>query len=371
MRALFISNDPSVFVEGSPTRLRLGAYARLIGELHIVSRAPRFAKSLQEGALNLHPVHGGRIWFLLVGALRARSLIRRHEVEIVSAQDPFEHGFVAYRACKGTRAILHVQIHTDFLSRWFSRESLMNFIRVRVADFVLPRAAAIRTVSRRVADSVVLRYGNRAPEPSVLPIAVELRDEPPAALPVHEFSFVFVTASRLTKEKRIEDIVRALHMLERNQAGLMIVGEGSERARLVRLVRQLGLSRRVVFTGWREDLTGLLRSADAYVQASSYEGYGRSLIEAAWVGMPIVATDTGIVADVLNDKESALVVPPAHVEALAARMRELVDAGELRLRLGIRAREEARAHLAQFHDLPAMIRDDLARALSVASKPSS
>src|SRR5690242_7894912 len=104
MNALFVSNDPSIFDAASATRERMRAYAAAIGTLHIVPRASAEAHEETDGALVLHPVRAGKI--LAPFALRrvARALIRTQGIEVVSAQDPFEQGWAAMQAVKGTAA---------------------------------------------------------------------------------------------------------------------------------------------------------------------------------------------------------------------------------------------------------------------------
>jgi len=376
MNVLFVSNDPSIFIQGSAARERMQAYAEAIGELHIISRAPRGAREEVEGSLHLHAFRGGRLMAFFFMSDAARTLIKKHGIEVVSAQDPFEHGAIALEACKGTEAKLHIQIHTDFLSPWFTRSGnpralklrvpLINYVRRMFADAVLPKAEGIRVVSKRIQESLVARYGNRIKEVSVLPVG--LPSIPPSAVPLpeHGFSFAFITVSRLEPEKRIEDIFMALACLgpRLHSVGLIIVGEGSERKKLEVLAGKLGLRERVVFLGERRDAWGLMRSAQAYIQASAYEGYGRTLIEAALARIPIITTDVGIVGEVFKGYEHVLSVPPADPVNLVAQMYTLIEDHQLRLKLVMSAEKVAREHLVPFGDQPRHIAEDFQKLVS-------
>ncbi|HUY05360.1 MAG TPA: glycosyltransferase, partial [Candidatus Paceibacterota bacterium] len=178
MKVLFVSNDPAIFDATSAARVRMREYAAAIGELHIVSAAPRSAREEEDGPLRLHPIRAWKVFRIRALSRRAHDLILEHGIEVVSAQDPFEHGLAALRAAAGTPAKLHIQVHTDFLSPWFVRDGnwrsasvrmpLLNRWRRRVADGVLPRAAGIRVVSERIKSSLVARYGSTIPEPAVI-----------------------------------------------------------------------------------------------------------------------------------------------------------------------------------------------------------
>jgi glycosyltransferase involved in cell wall biosynthesis len=362
MKALFISNDPSIFTQGSDARERMRQYAKALGELHIISRAPKGAKEVFEETLHLVPYTGGKVAALLEIPDRVRTLILSNDIEVVSAQDPFEHGWMALKAIRGTNAKLSIQIHTDFLSPWFTRSGnfrsikirmpFLNRIRVRIADRVIPKATGIRVVSKRISDSLITRYGTKIPTPEIIPLSVPLTPPSAAPLPEHPFSFAFITASRLEPEKRIEDILMALARLgpRMSQVGLFVVGEGRERRKLEALTKKLGLKDRVIFTGWRADDWGLMRSAHAYVQASGYEGYGVSLLKAALARIPIITTDVGIVGEAFKGYEDVLSVPPSDHLNLAVQMNTLLGEHPLRHTLVENAEHAAREHIAQGGD---------------------
>ncbi|MFZ3044225.1 MAG: glycosyltransferase [Minisyncoccia bacterium] len=356
------------------------AYALAIGELHIVSAAGSGAREEQDGTLFLHPVHTSKLFRIRALAIRAHALILKYGIEVVSAQDPFEHGLAALRAVVGTNAKLHVQVHTDFLSPWFIKSGnwrsprvrmpLLNRWRRRVADRVLPAASGIRVVSERVKASLIARYGSRISEPSIIPVAVSSTVPDPVRLPDHpSFTFALIAVGRLEPEKRIEDILAALKLVVPHypMVGLFIVGSGSERGRLGRMAHSLGLENNVIFIdGWQpaEKAWGLMRSAHAFIQASAYEGYGRTLIEAALAKVPIITTDVGIVGEVFKGFEDVLSAPVADPTALSLNIVGFIEDTRVRLELPLHAEAAARAHLATVGDLPTRIAADFELAVA-------
>lgn len=375
MKALFISNDPKIFISDSAERTRMRAYALAIGELHILSAAPRGTLKEVDGSLTLHPVCNSKIRSLFEILHRARNIIQTHTIDVVSAQDPFEYGFVAMLAVRNTRAALHIQVHTDFLSPWFvsadgfrapkASVPVINKIRRRIASVVLRNADGIRAVSKRVAESIQRTYGTTVPIATVLPIAVDVSAQTAVPLPPHSFSFSLITVARLEYEKRIQDILYAIARIQQlyPSLGLFIVGKGSERRGLETLAKKLGLSDKVVFLGERADVRGLMKSAHAYIQASAYEGYGRTLIEAALARIPIITTDVGIVGEVFIGYEDVLSAPVADPAQLAVHISGLIEDHQARLALAINADKKARDHLEFFKDLPRHIADDLLKTI--------
>jgi len=396
MKVLFVSNDPTIFDANSATRARMRSYAAEIGslrhgggELHIVSLAPQGAVEGQEGALFLHPIQALKLFRVYALRRVAREIILAHGIEVVSGQDPFEHGLAALQATEGTSAKLHIQVHTDFLSPWFVRRGnwrspqvrmpFLNRMRCRIADRVLPRAHGIRVVSERIKESLIARYGSRPSEigaqshgacisePTVIPVMVDANAPEPARLPAHPaFTFSLIAVGRLEPEKRIEDILAALSLVRSHypMVGLVIVGEGRERKGLERFARSLELADKVIFLGNRPDARALMTSANAFIQASAYEGYGRTLVEAALAKVPIITTDVGIVGEVFRGFHDVLSVPVADPTALSLAIVGLIEDNTARRDLALHAEETARTHLTAVGDIPARIAEDLARLVA-------
>lgn len=373
MNLLFISNDPGIFSEGSAVRLRMRAYADEIavqgGTLHILSRTAE-TRTQSDGPLMLHGVRVGKLRMLWKLSGIARKIIAEYGIGIVSAQDPFEYGWIARRAVNGTEAKLHIQVHTDFLSPWFIRSHmyrsprvrmpLLNRMRVWMAGPTLRHADGVRVPCERVKSSMLLKYGSTIPVPSVIPVAVSPIAPAAVPLPPHPFTFALLAVSRLEPEKRIEDIIAAIHRLREGypMLGVLIAGEGRERPRLERMARKLGLQDKVVFLGARPDARGLMASAQAFVQTSAYEGYGMTLVEAALARVPIVTSDVGIVGEVFRGYKEVLSAPVADPTNFAAHIAWLIEDHEARRELAMSAEARAKEHLAGTDSSPgAVIRD--------------
>lgn len=366
MKALFIGSDPAIFDEHSAVRARLRAYASTLGELHVLSRGGKGITD--EGSLKLYGIKAPKLFAPLALARHARRLIKERDIEVVSAQDPFEHGWAARKAVRGMDARLHVQVHTDFLSPWFVKESLLNRVRILLADRILLRADGIRAVSERVRRSIVARYGSRVSNPSVIPIEVSFEPPAPVPFPPHAFKSALITVGRLEKEKRIGDCIDAVASLvgKGESVGLFVVGEGRMRKALERKVHALKLEKNIIFLGARADARGLIASASAYVQASAYEGYGMTLMEAALAGAPIVTTDVGIVGEVLEPGTSVLLAPIADAQTLAAAVHRLLKDDFLQRNLADHARATAMRHLGKRSATATLLAEDLRRLVPVS-----
>jgi glycosyltransferase involved in cell wall biosynthesis len=128
-------------------------------------------------------------------------------------------------------------------------------------------------------------------------------------------------------------------------AGLILVGDGSERERLGRKASELGVSGLVHFTGSVPSPAEYLRAADIFVLPSVAEGMSNSLLEAMATGLPCLASKIGGNTDLLGDDEAGLLLPDDRGAWARALMRVLTDR-ELAARLGAAARRRIEEEFA-------------------------
>ena len=150
---------------------------------------------------------------------------------------------------------------------------------------------------------------------------------------------------RLSPEKCQDLFLRAAAELLCHDQNLSfaLIGIGPEEGRLRRLADELGIAGHVVFAGYRGDMQRVYNSLDLVVQSSSTEGMPNVILEALLMRVPVVATDVGGTAEIVQDGKSGRLIPPSDQGALVAGMREVlgdvrrtaewVDAGESAVRM--------------------------------------
>src|SRR5207302_4808191 len=94
----------------------------------------------------------------------------------------------------------------------------------------------------------------------------------------------------------------------------------------------------VRFLGFRTDVESLYAAVDVYVLASHREGFPRSAMEAAAMGLPIVATDIRGCREVVDHEVTGLLVPPWDVAAMADAIERVASDGEARAKRGAAGR---------------------------------
>ncbi|MHB1418801.1 MAG: glycosyltransferase [Bacillota bacterium] len=118
----------------------------------------------------------------------------------------------------------------------------------------------------------------------------------------------------------------------------VIVGGGESAPELRQYARHLDAGQRIIFTGHRDDVTQLLDAFDIYVSPCEEESSCLIILEALASEKPVIATNVGVLTEVLSQHKATALVPPGDSLALAVALGQLVDNPELRLAMGKKGR---------------------------------
>ncbi len=276
-------------------------------------------------------------------AMEARRLIRNRRPRVVHTS-LFEADMVGRLATMGMRvSLLTSLVNTSYDPARF-RDPNVTAWKLRVlqaVDGFTARHAVDRfhAVSQAVADAAVRdlrlapekitvihrsRDRKRLGEPSR-----ERRSEVRARLGLPDDAFVILNVGRQEYQKGQRYLLEAVAEVRRDHPEVitLIAGkEGNATGDLQALHHRLGLGDSVRFLGHRDDVGDLLTAADMFVFPSLYEGLGGAVLEAAMMGLPIVASDLPAVREALGEFEAAKMVPPRDPAALS---RAIMDATTL------------------------------------------
>ncbi|BBT22108.1 glycosyltransferase [Aeromonas caviae] len=133
---------------------------------------------------------------------------------------------------------------------------------------------------------------------------------------------LLLAVGRLNVAKDYPNLLLAFHHIIKagSLAHLVIIGVGDEETKLIKMVAELGLCKRVYFLGLRHDVHEWMSAADLFVLSSAWEGFGLVVAEAMACERVVVATDCGGVKEVLGD--CGMLVPPKNSAALAVALAE-------------------------------------------------
>ena len=167
-----------------------------------------------------------------------------------------------------------------------------------------------------------------------------------------------IAVGRLNHQKGFDLLLPAFAEAARDSDwSLVVVGEGGERSALERLRDELGLQKRVVFTGLLADPFAWLQRAELFVLSSRFEGFGNVIIEAMDAGVAVIATDCPSgPAEIVEHGVDGWLVAVDDVAALTRTMREAMAAPEERSRRAANASVNVRRfgldrHLDRWQEL--------------------
>ncbi len=156
-------------------------------------------------------------------------------------------------------------------------------------------------------------------------------------LAIPENHFVFATVGRMERQKNHLRLLESLADLEpaKRRITLLLIGDGSLRPNIERKIAELGLEANVCLAGLRSDVPRLLRAADAFVLASLWEGFPNVVIEAMASALPVIATRSGGVGEILDPPHSGFIVEPDDRAEMTKAMSALAAMdGRIRERMG-------------------------------------
>ncbi len=178
------------------------------------------------------------------------------------------------------------------------------------------------------------------------PIATRARLRAELAIPAE--AYVWVCVGMIRPDKGQDHLIEALALLGRNGLAptLVIVGSATAEcadyeAGLHAQVTAKGLGGRVLFTGYRDDVSELMQMGDAVVIPSLTEAQPRVAVQAFAVGKPVVASAVGGVPEIVFDGETGWLVPPAQPSILADSMAKVMTDAAATARIAANARKMA------------------------------
>jgi glycosyltransferase involved in cell wall biosynthesis len=344
LRVLMVESERAW--RGGEAQLRLLMKGLLAEGVSVELAAPPDSEiARRSGELNVpvHPVSivGGMDAF---SAWRLRRVIKRGRYDIVHSHASHAHS-IAFMACATMK-----QRPFQVVSRRVSFAAAANWlsgVKYRYgADLYL-------AISNDVRD-VLVESGVPAEKIRLVPSGIDLEtfankrdsDYIKREFDITDETPVVGNVAALTPNKSQADLIRAARIVTDRfpHARFFVVGEGKKRGELEALISELDLDDTVVLTGFREDRLEVMSTFTCFVLSSRLEGLGTSVMDAQAMGVPVVATKTGGVPDIIEDDVTGLLVPVRDPDALARSIQRLLGDEGLRQRLAEKALAQAEGY---------------------------
>ena len=287
--------------------------------------------------------------------------LRQFKPDIIHTHDPLQIGILAIEYARRTRIPVTLTIHQ---LPWFAASYLPKSFKPFIERFLWMYArmalkwytsliAPTQTIANIIETKTELK-------PDVISYGLDLQtfhphlfsDPEPATrkkLNLPPDIPIIIHVGRLDKDKSVDMVIRAaVPAIRKSEAHLLIVGDGCQMGNLTRLCKELGIGRRVHFTGFlpQSELPEIYRIADVFVTASEIETQGIVLLEAAASGLPIVAVNATCISETVHHCLNGILVKPGDLPALSEAIITLVNAPKRAYVMG----KEGRI-LAEDHDI--------------------
>jgi len=268
---------------------------------------------------------------------RVQQIHQTEAIDMIHAHAALPCGDAAERMSRKLGIPFVVSVHG--LDVFFERQvgkTLGRWCR-RVSERVYRRARAVICISEKVRECV----GSMAPNARVIHNGVDAETFSPDA--EQKNPLVVLSVGNLIPTKGHALLLRAYSRAigTATEWELQIIGDGPERASLIRLAQQLGISSRIRFLGkqTRDQVAGAMKRCAVFALPSGYEGLGCVYLEAMACGKPAIACEGQGIDEIIEHGANGLLVQAGSELQLAESLRVLMQNEDLRARLGRAARQ--------------------------------
>ena len=272
---------------------------------------------------------------------RLGGLMRSGGCDLVHVNNTFtfQPASILAAAMAGIPVVAHVRnpVRLSALSKALAR---------RVKCFV--------TVNQTLADSLK-HYRTRQVRDAIEPRHAEPRAVERMRAALGGGKLIVGSVGRLDVQKGYEYLIRAAQVVCRNRSDVsfVVAGDGPLKNRLQGLIDSLGLNGRFRLLGFRDDVEVITAALDLYVCPSLWEGLPLTVLDAMALGVPVVSTTAGGVAELISHARNGWLVAPNDVESLASAIIEGMGIGpEARRQI----RLAGKSSVAPFLDDPGLAR---------------
>ncbi len=145
-------------------------------------------------------------------------------------------------------------------------------------------------------------------------------------LMAYDDEHIITHISNFRKVKRIKDVVKIFYRIQqKKKARLMMVGEGPERKKAIRLVKELGIQDRVIFLGESNEIDKILCFSDLFLLPSETESFGLAALEAMVNSVPVISSNSGGLPEVNINGRSGFLHEVGDVKSMAASALKILE----------------------------------------------
>ena len=277
--------------------------------------------------------------WLLKSGFHYRRLLRENDYDFAHAFSGFPTGWLPYRHSRKLPYIIslrgsdvpgeHARLKLDYKILAPAFRAIWKNASVLVANSEGLKNRALKFMPSAVID--------------VIPNGVDTECFSPAQTDQQSQNIRLITAGRLSVTKRVEILIDAIDVLNKQgcKISLKIVGSGQLLQKLKQIVNEKNLDNIIELTGRidSEEMPQIYRQNDIFISASKLEGMSNAMLEAMASGLPIIAARCEGTEELIA--ENGLVIENATAEEFAKAIKRLIDDRQLCSQMSTAARQKA------------------------------
>ncbi len=267
-----------------------------------------------------------RLRFAFAAKKAAIKLGGKHNIEIIDG-----YNFISYIPAQRAARKLHIQCvatyHEVWIGEWVKNKGLIAGSLGSLWERINLRLKWDKIVA--VSNFTKKRLEKHGKQAVVIPNGVDVAAFQHTHKKTKQPSIAY--AGRLTKHKRVADLLKALAIIKNNpelqNVHCHIVGTGPEKERLEMRVKELQLQKHVTFHGFvknYEDVKKIMQQSHVFCLPSVLEGFGMVVIEAMAAGTPYVCSDIDVLSEVTHNGTGGLLFKQEKHEDLAEKLKMLL-----------------------------------------------
>jgi len=226
-------------------------------------------------------------------------------VKLLIAADPWESYWSAYFLNKflNKRIPIQIQVHGDIADPRWRRINFRNRFRYSLAKLSLPKASSIRSVTKYQAENLVNTFGIRKEKIVVVPVPINVLSMPVALKSERPKTIGLI--GRIHQDRGIWEFIRLIRILNSSSKDfkVVIIGDGPSKDKFLLKLSSVISKNRIIYLGQlpESELRKAWKRIGVLVSMAPVESYGRVIRESLIVGVPVWATPSAGVKDLMDN----------------------------------------------------------------------
>jgi len=227
------------------------------------------------------------------------------DVKLLVVGDPWESYWSAYFLNKflNKKIIIQIQTHGDIADPRWRRINFRNKVRYSLAKLSLPKASSVRAVTKYQAENLIKAFGIKREKIVVIPVPINLLGKATALKSVRPKTIGLI--GRIHKDRGIWEFLQFIRVLNSSSKDfkVVVIGDGPSKDRFLLKLESIITKNRITYLGQlpESELRNAWKKIGVLVSIAPVESYGRVTRESLIAGVPVWATTSAGVEDLIDN----------------------------------------------------------------------